>query len=196
MTNTANRTLWTVVGALLTAAGVAGILLHYNRFFGLTTPSAVLWPALLNRWRGLDPWGPLVAAGAGLVVALLGLWLVRAQLRTSGRRPLPDLHSEAAGDDPATAVGGHTTVRADALTRALRHDLAGQHGIHAAKVAIRGSAARPQLAVRLDLPPQTHLTQLRETVDAAISRFTATSGLRPTQTEITNRITDTPPRVR
>ncbi len=197
MTNAANRTLWMVLGLLLTAAGVAGILAHYNRFFGVTLPPAVLWPAFLDRWRGLDPWGPVIAVAAGVVVALLGLWLLRAQLRTTGQRPLHDLRTDGVtGEAPEEAVGGRTTVRADALVRALRNDLARQRGIRAAKVAIGGPASVPRLAVRLDLPPDTHLTQIHETVDAAVARFTTTSGLRPTRTEVTSRITDGLPRVR
>ena len=200
MTNRGNRTLWTIVGLLLLAAGVAGVLAHYNRFFGVTLPSAVLSFGFLDWWRGLDPWGPIIVVAAGLVVALLGFWLLRAEMRTSGRRPLHDLRTDAPDPraDPADedAVGGRTTVRADALVRALRNDLARQRGIRGAKVAIGGSATVPKLAVRLDLPPDAQITQVRETFDEAVARFTTTSGLRPTSTEVTNRINDALPRVR
>ncbi|GAA4440474.1 hypothetical protein [Phytohabitans houttuyneae] len=197
MTNAANRTLWTIIGVLLLAAGVAGILAYYNRFFGVTLPSAVLWPAFVDWWRDIDPWGPIIVIAAGLLVAWLGLLLLRAELRTTGQRPLPDLHTdEPLGTDADDAVGGRTTVRADALVRALRSDLARQHGIHAAKVKIGGTPTVPRLAVRLDLPADTQMTRVRETVDAAVTRFTTTSGLQLTSTEVTSRITDASPRVR
>ncbi|MFC0531721.1 hypothetical protein [Phytohabitans kaempferiae] len=201
MTDAANRALWTVIGLVLLLAGVAGVLAHYDRLPGVTTPSAVLWPALVTGWRDISPWGHILVIVVGLLVALLGLWLARLQLRTTGERGLRDLtggelkraHASPSGDtvelQPEQPVPGETTVRAQALEKALRRDLARQPGIHAAKVDITGAAAHPHLAVRLDLPPDTDLARVRAIADDALSRFATTSGLEPEHPSFTARLT-------
>lgn len=89
----------------------------------------VIWPA---------------AAAVGLLLALLGYRLLRAQLRT---RPARARQVDLT-DDPA---GGITRVPAPVITDAFTDDLASVPGVEDASAAMRGDPARPLIDITLDV---------------------------------------------
>lgn len=172
--DTVNRVQWTALAALLTALGVIGSLASLGELPGTDPESPLLWSALLRRWRehsGVAPWG---LAGAGLVLAGLGLLLIRAQLRRQGGRPLADLTLDQDSGNP-----GVTRVSATALGRALEHDLTALLEITRASVHLIGDPGHLAVRVRIHARPDTDLDRLGTALDARLERFTATSGLEP-----------------
>jgi hypothetical protein len=178
--------LWTVVGLVLTVAGVAGVLANRGWLPGADQDASLLWSGLLNWWRDIDPWGLVVAGLLGLVVAVLGLILLTAELR---RRATPGLRElRLARQRPGT-----TRVRGSAVGRGLERDLARDRGVRTASVAITGTAPDPDLWIQLDLEQQADLAAIREHVGGALDRFSRTYGLRPRRLDITARVVGLPP---
>ena len=97
-----NRIRFALLGLLLLAAGVAGLLAGADVFEAPAADSPVLPDWLVARWDRYDPWN-LVAVGiAALLLAWYGWRLVRAQLRRGGgRAPMGDLEYRAAEARPA-----------------------------------------------------------------------------------------------
>ena len=117
--NTGNRVLWiAILGAVLTAAGVLGILANQGALAGVESTDRLADGDLVSRWHS---WGGLatgIAIAAGLLVALLGFLLLRAQLRGRGGASLPDLSMSAtptappaSGPGPVAAAHPHQTTR-------------------------------------------------------------------------------------
>lgn len=186
MTNAANRVLWTVLGLLLTAAGVAGVLVSQGWLPGVDRHSPVLWPDLLEWWREIDPWGLLGVGLLGVVAAVIGLILLLAELR---RRAAPALGELRLSDERP----GRTRIRSAVIGHGLERDLARDPGIRAAAVALTGTAPRPEVWLRLDLEPQADLTTIRDHVGDALDRFARTYGLQPRRLDVTARATGPAP---
>ncbi|MEV0459203.1 hypothetical protein [Catellatospora methionotrophica] len=191
--NAGNRVLWTVIGILLTAVGAAGVLASLGRLPGVYPQSPLLWPGLIEQWRRWQPWGYPAVLVAGLIVAWLGSRLLRVQLRTHGRRHLPDLvsgqHNPRRIDEPGDGAGpsgpyGTTQVRYRAIADCLERDLATAGHLRHADVMISGAADAPELLLKLDTRPGADLNELRRHVGAALDRFTRTTGLAPAKVEI------------
>ncbi|MGY0234170.1 hypothetical protein [Longispora urticae] len=219
MTHTANRVLWTAVGLGLTAAGAAGLAAHTGRLGALDPDHPLLGDRILDLWRRHTSWGLAIVIAAGVLLALCGLWLLRAQLRRRAARPLHDLvlrghqgrrdfaaldvqvHRPPAGPGPhaptegltAAQLPGRTTANSKALAHALRRDLVTGRHVTAASVALTGDAPEPDIWIRLDTAPDTLLTEVRAHVDASLERFRATTGLRPRKLDVTVRPSHTTP---
>jgi len=190
VTSAANRVLWTVIGLVLLAAGVAGVLANRGWLPGADRDAPLLWPALLDWWRDIDPWGLVLTGLLGLVVALLGLILLLSELRRRGARALGELRF-------AQTQPGHTRIRGPVVGHGLERDLARDPGIRAAAVVVTGAAPAPELWIQLDLERQADLTAVRAYVDAALARFSRTYSLQPRKLDVTARVVGpTPARVR
>lgn len=190
MTSSANRVLWTVIGLVLLAAGVVGVLVSQGWLPDVDPDAALLWPGLLDWWRDTDPWGLVLVGLLGLVVALLGLILLLSELRRRGAPALGELTF-------APAQPGRTRVRGPVVGHGLERDLVRDPGIRAAAVALTGAAPAPELWIQLDLEQQADLPAVRAHVDAALERFTRTYGLRPRRLDVTARVVGpSPARVR
>ncbi|WP_144126537.1 hypothetical protein [Catellatospora sichuanensis] len=204
--NTGNRILWTVIGVLLTALGVAGVLAKLGRLPGTYQDSPLLWPGLVEQWRQWQPWTYLGVLVAGLIVAWLGSRLLRIQLRAHGRRHLPDLvfgrhnpHRLGDADDrsPSDDLYGTTQVRYRAIADCLERDLATTGRLQHADVMISGAADAPDMLLTLDTRPGADLNELRRHVQVALGRFTTTTGLTPAKVEISAGVhAGTPSRTR
>lgn len=205
--NTGNRVLWTVIGALLTALGVAGVLAALGRLPGTYQRSPLLWPGLVEQWRQWYPWGYLGVLVTGLIVAWLGSRLLRIQLRANGRRHLPDLvsgrhnpHRLGDADDRAASddlLYGTTQVRYRAITDCLERDLVSAGRLQHADVMISGAADAPEVLLKLDTRPGADLNELRGHVQEALGRFTATTGIHPAKVEVSAGVhAGTPSRTR
>ncbi|MPZ27937.1 MAG: hypothetical protein GEV12_16375 [Micromonosporaceae bacterium] len=190
MTNAANRTLWTVIGLLLTVAGVAGVLANRGWLPGVDADAPLAWPELREWWQDTDPWGLVVVGLLGLVAAVLGLILLLAELRRRPARALAELRL-------AHRQPGSTRVPGGVIGHGLERDLARDPGIRHAAVAVTGAAPGPDLWIQLDVEQRADFAAIREHVDEALDRFSRTYGLRPRRLDITARVVGpAPARVR
>jgi len=200
MTNGGLRVLWTVIGLVLTAIGVAGLVASLGALPGLDAGAPLIWSGLLNLWRDISPWGLVVVALIGLLLAGLGFSLLRRQLRPRRGPAMGDLDLQSvAGRTPGGGqqLPGATRVRGVRLARGLERDLARDPLVRKASVTLVGPAPQPDLRIELQLSPRARLAAIHDHVDAAVDRFRTTSGLRPRHLDITARIDNSgPARVR
>ena len=134
--NATNRTVLALIGLVLLAAGVGGLLLSLN----LIADGTGQWPVVPDsvvEFATSTSWLPWAAAAAAVVVALLGLWWLLAQFRVDWPGQL-----DLTGDRP----DGTTTLAAGALTDAVEEDAASIRGVTGASANLRSQPTR-----RLDL---------------------------------------------
>src|SRR5687768_11810440 len=107
-----NRIRFVLLGLLLLAAGVVGLLAESSVVGAPAAGSPVLPDWLVARWDRYNPWN-LVAVGiAALLLAWYGWRLVRAQLRRGGgQAEMGDLEYRAAEPGRQDPNRGRTTVR-------------------------------------------------------------------------------------
>ncbi len=158
-----NRTWLTILGVLLLLAGAAGLLLGIGQAAPLLSTTGVGWtPPSTDRHLfgsatasafGLT-WVVLVTAVVAVVVGLLALlWLLAQIPRTNAAKPFR-LH-----DDART---GLTRVEADVLTRAVEAQVKNLPGVNGASAVLRGSAAQPDLTLRVTADDRTDIAALLE----------------------------------
>lgn len=167
-----NRVLWALVGLVLLAAGVLGTLISLGRFPWVRSSSAVLGPSAADRWRSAGAWAFVVTIAAGVVIALLGALVLKAQFRRRYRTTLPDLVS--LDSDP-----GRTRVGATTLDHALTLDLESHPRVRRVAAHLVGESQDPAVTLRLVVAPDANVDDLRNHVDRALDRFGHTAGLRP-----------------
>ena len=182
--NTVNRVVWIIIGVLLVAAGVAGVLAQVGALPGVNRNGAVIPTSMDARWRSWDGWATAAVIIAGLVVAVLGLLLLRAQFLRRGGAPMPDLTTTTS--DASTHEVGRTRVTTSTLNHALTRDLLGNRSVRRAAVRLTGE--KPDLRVQLAVTPDADIGELRHHVDDAVGRFSTTSGLHPNVAEVVVRM--------
>jgi hypothetical protein len=196
---TANRALWTIVGLVLLALGVVGLLVNLGHLPGTYRNAYLLWPEFLDRWRS---WGNGATAGVilvGLLLAVLGALLLRAQLIPRGGAPMPDLVLDFDDSTSPSSAGpaGRTRVRTSVLADGLARDVENHRGVLRASADIAGDRFKPELLLRLTVDPGVDLDALRRHVDASVRRFATTTDLKPVRVDVSTRLTDrAPQRVR
>ncbi|GAB3977868.1 hypothetical protein V1634_13395 [Plantactinospora veratri] len=191
MTNSTIRVLWTVVGLVLTAVGVVGLIASLGHLAGVDNGAPLLWSGLLRTWRGIDPWGLVILGVLGLLFAWLGSRLLGRVLRARRYPVLGDLDLRSVTGRTAAAgpaLPGATRVRGTRLARGLERDLARDPQVRRASVTLAGTAPRPELWIELQLNSRAGLTTVRDHVTTAVERFRTTSGLAPRRLEVTARI--------
>jgi hypothetical protein len=203
--NTGNRTLWIAVGAVLTAAGVIGALASLGQLSWLGRDRTLLGPEVARRWHTWHPWAVAAVIVAGLVVAVLGFLLLRAQLRGRGGAPMPDLVSRSQRPVPApeeredevlsevSVSPGRTRVSSGALQQSLVRDLRANRAVRRVAVRLVGDREHPEALVRLSVTADADVTGLRSHMDSALDRFTTTSGVRPRVRDVVVTMADKPP---
>lgn len=150
-----NRTWLIIIGALLLAAGIFALLISAG-FLGQasngTLPDAGS-PVLTSGPDSLlqpDWVAPSVLIG-GIILGLLGLWWILAEIprkRGASRFRLQE--------DPAH---GNTDCEASVLTGAVEHDAKGMPGVVDASALLRGTAAAPDLALRLTVNERSDIQE-------------------------------------
>lgn len=160
-----NRSLLTLLGLLLAAAGGYGLARGLDAFGRRQARQPVLFPAVRNFVSDYkDIFWP-VAFVLALLLALLGLrWLI-SQLRSPGRLSEVDLTHPS-------PHGGHTSVRAPAAATALEEDLQTVDGVQGASVRLVGGRAEPRVDCRVDVVEDADLSRVRSGIEQdAFSRF-------------------------
>jgi hypothetical protein len=165
-----NRSWLAVVGVLLLLAGAVGIGVQLQLWERLL-PGATWPPAgapLLGEAAWLDAaWLPAVVVAAGLVLALLGvLWLLAQVPRRDAAKPFR-LHDSAAD--------GLTRLDPDVLTDVVTQQLRAMPGVSSASAVLRGSAASPDLTVRVTVADDVDLPRLLSEVDGRVASDVATA---------------------
>jgi len=198
--NTGNRVLWITIGLVLTAVGALGALASLNRLPFVASDRLLLGADAARNWHSWGGWAPLLTIVGGLLVALLGFLLLRAQVRGRGGAPMADLvlptpeptvltvgapadtvelAAVEGGQSFVEAVPGRTQVASKALNHALTRDLQSDRHVRRAAVRLVGDRARPEVLVRLAVSADADVSRLRSHVDGALDRFAVTSGVRP-----------------
>ncbi|GAA3554912.1 hypothetical protein GCM10022197_07590 [Microlunatus spumicola] len=158
-----NRTWLTILGVLLLLVGAVGVLLGTGQAAPLLarTGAGFTPPGTDRRLFGdatagafALTWVVLVTAVVAVVLALLGLlWLIAQIPRANAAKPFR-LH-----DDART---GLTRVDADVLTHAVEAQVKALPGVTGASAVIRGSAAHPDLTLRVTADDRTDVRGLLE----------------------------------
>ena len=185
--NAANRFLGVVVGLVLVALAVLGVLVGTGRLTGVERDEPILSASLSERWHDAGNWAIAGTIVAGAIVALLGLWLLVSELRRPGGRSMPDLVwrteiSEGAAEtepEPLPSSAGRVRVETSTLNRVLAKDLQGIPGVDRASVHLTGQRDHTQLQMRLLLASGVDVADLHRHVDSVLRRFAATTGITP-----------------
>ena len=156
-----NRLWLSVVGLLLVLAGAAGLLLATGQAGPLLAGTGLAWtpPQPDRHLVGSGATAAFAATGVVvltlavvLVIGLLGLaWLLAQIPRTNAAKPFR-LH-----DDTRT---GLTRVDADVLGRAVEAQTRALPGVSSASAVIRGTAAQPDLTLRVTADDRTDVAAL------------------------------------
>jgi len=180
--NTANRVLWSIIGGVLVLAGVVGILASQGWLPGVDEHRLLFDPDAGDAWNRWGGWAPALAIAAGVILTVLGFWLLRAELRVHARPSLPD--TDLRTPRRPDGVGGRTQVDTAVLARAMRRDLQSDPAINTAHVRITGRPEHPEVSLRLEVAQGTDLHPVRNRVDRALDRLAATMPGAPTIDEV------------
>lgn len=177
-----NRVLWTIIGVVLLAAGALGVVAWAGWLPGTETDSPLLWSALIEQWQDWEPWVWVAVAAVGVIVALLGLWLIGGQLQRSGGPAMTDLEIDAPDGRGRTVLGRST------LTHATQQDLEHIPGVQNAAIRLLSNHGGPEVRARLEVGSDASLSAVATDFRESLSRFTATSGLGPEAVDVTVRV--------
>lgn len=149
-----NRGALLLVGLLLLATGVLGLVLSFGGFGSSVAQRAVLDPGVRS-FAATHEWFWLVAAAVALVVAVLSLLWLRTQLSTNRLRSI-DLEPDRSQ--------GTTTLPTAAVERACEQILEARRGIGRAGAVMLGTEQEPRLALVVTLDGRERLRQVDHVV--------------------------------
>jgi hypothetical protein len=195
--NTGNRVMWSIIGALLLAAGVVGVLTSQVEISNVDRQQPLLTTELIDWWNAHSGLAAGLTIAGGLLAAFLGFLLLRAQLRGRGGAPMRDLAFGARETAASEGIDtGRTKVASSALHHALERDLATDRNVRRAAVRLTGPSEHPELLVRLAVTPEADIARVAGHLEGAVQRFTTTSGVTPDLSDVLVRIpTGAPQRV-
>jgi hypothetical protein len=152
-----NRAVLALLGLLLLALGVSGILLGAGTF-GHRAAHQHLLDNTIGRFIGEQgDWLWPAAAMVAVIIALLCLrWLLTILFSTAR---LGDI--AVRGDRSA----GRTTLTSTALGDALSSEIETYRGVHSARTHLEGSPADPRLAVTVNTDQDADLAALRQRIE-------------------------------
>jgi hypothetical protein len=194
-----NRVLWAVIGLVLLGGGVLGLLAGGLTSFVQDRQRTILSAEMVSTWNRHETLATILTIVGGLLLALLGGLLLRAQLRRRGPAPIDDryvqLPPQPCSGKPTPTNVGSTEVASEALNRALKLDIERDRQVRRAGVQLAGPIAQPRLRLRLAVTPDADIARLAHHLDETMQRFTATSGIRPELSDVVVRIPERTPRV-
>jgi hypothetical protein len=152
-----NRAVLALLGLLLLALGVSGILLGAGTF-GDRAAHQHLLDNNVSRFIGEHgSWVWPAAAVAAVIIALLCLrWLFTILFSTAR---IGDI--AVRGDRSA----GRTTLTSTALGDALSSEIETYRGVHSARTHLEGNPADPRLAVTVNTDQDADLAALRQRIE-------------------------------
>jgi hypothetical protein len=183
---TGNRVLWSIIGALLLAAGVFGVMISQGWVSTIDRHQPLLTTGMIDPWNAHSGLAAGLTIAGGLLLAVLGFFLLRAQLRGRGGSPMRDLTFEQ--PPSAQPDTGRTGVASTALHHALERDLTTDREVRRAAVRLIGPTEHPQLLVRLAVTPDADIAHVAGHLDRAVQRFTTTSGVTPDLSDVVVRM--------
>ncbi|CAN5333078.1 hypothetical protein BH20ACT8_BH20ACT8_16990 [soil metagenome] len=185
--DTANRVLLLVLGLLLVAAAVLGLLVAAG-VLAVAEPGELA--AAVAESVVADPWvfWPVVI-GAGLLLLALGLWLLMGELAPPRQRAARHLTLDR-------GAHGTTTVGVPGLERAVDADLSRVAGVAGSRTRLTAEGPVPALRIRLDVDPDADLHAVRQAIAPVHARVCRTLGAQQVRTDIRLRPTAELDRVR
>jgi hypothetical protein len=161
-----NRTVFTLLGVILIAAGAYGVARGYGAFGSTQAQEPLLTAGITGFFGRIDNWfWPLVALVALILAYLAYRWL-KAQLT-----PTPSVAELDLTRDPAE---GRTTLRASGLTSALSDDIEQDPAVRSARVRMREDGRRPEVDVDVDVMDDAGLSEVRQRLESgALARFSS-----------------------
>jgi hypothetical protein len=156
-----NRFWFTVLGLLLLAAGILGLLVQ-SEILDADTPGQYYGRVrdLANDYPGATI---AILIALGLLLFLVGISWIRRQIATPATR----LREVTISDD----ADGSTTVDADVLSEALARDIERIPDVHDATARVVGAGERPKLAVRATVDGLADIGEVRGAMEDAYARF-------------------------
>ncbi len=173
-----NRLLGALIGLLLLAIGVTGLALGSGALGSRFAHTAPLPAAVAQHAMAPTDNDLIVLALLGLLGLLVGLLLLRADLRAPGQPHMRDLRYQQSSDEPGRRRG-RTAVRTGGLEHGLRQSLGALPDVRWAHAQLAGSPERPDLLIELEVDAEARLSTLKSEVGRAIERFQLTSGRQP-----------------
>lgn len=163
-TDRVNRIVLGCLGVILTAAGVATLLLANGALQWSETPGSIYRRGTADA-LGAANLSAAIAMAVCLVLLLVGLRWARAQLRpvSDGAR----LGTLRLGDGER----GRTSVPASAVGRAAGADLASCHGVSAARVRLLAIHPVPRAVVVVEMAIDADPREVMLEVSAALGRL-------------------------
>lgn len=153
-----NRSGLLVIGVLLLAAGVVGLVLSVGGFGSTAAERPVLDPDV-RTYAAEHDWFWLVVGAVALLAAYLGWRWLRTQLSTTRLRRL-DLETDRSR--------GATTLQAGALESAAAEDIAARRGVADADALLLGSRDEPRLVLFVTLDGRESLRAVDATVQSEV----------------------------
>lgn len=184
-----NRLLGALIGLLLLAIGVSGLTLGLGALGSRFAHTAPLPAALAQQAMSPTDNDLIVLALLGLLALLVGLLLLRAELRAPGQARMRDIRYQQSSAEPGRRRG-RTAVRTGGLEHGLRQSLGALPDVRWAHAQLAGDPERPNLLIELEVDAEAHLSTLKSEVGRAIERFQLTSGRQPS-TQVRIRLANT-----
>ena len=157
-----DRLILALLGIVLIALGVWPILIHFN----------VEFATYLAKWVDHDTWACLpeqswwvyALAAATVVMALVGLWLIIANLR---QRRFNTVHSDASNED------GSIKTSMNAIAGAVADTLATVDGVEKVSRLVAYDRARPTLQYEILADPETPILRIKDAIEVNDQDFRA-----------------------
>jgi hypothetical protein len=184
-----HRLLGALIGLLLLAIGVTGLTLGFGALGSRFAHTAPLPAALAQHAMAPTDYDLIVLALLGLLTLLVGLLLLRAELRTPGQARMRDLRYQQSSAEPGRRRG-RTGVRTGGLEHGLRQSLEALPDVRWTHAQLAGNPERPNLLIELEVDAEARLSTLKSDVGQAIERFQLTSGRQPS-TQVRIRLAPT-----
>ena len=159
-----NRTLLTVLGAILLAAGAYGLARSLGAFGQDQARDPLLLDSIRNFAGRNGEWFWPVVAVVCLILAYLAYRWLRAQIRPGPRLGYIDL--------PPMSHLGRTRVTAGAATAALAADIESYPEVQSASARLLADGSHPDVDVRVNIFDDADSAQVRRRIEErAFPRF-------------------------
>ena len=157
-----DRTILAILGIVFIALGTWPILIHFNVEFATYLAKWVDH----DTWAGLpeQSWWVYALAAATVVLALVGLWLIIANLR---HNRFNTVHSDASNED------GAIKTSMTAIAGAVADTLSNVEGVEKVSRLVAYDRGRPTLQYEVLADPDTPLLRIKDAIEVNDRDFRA-----------------------